>query len=1587
MQTPRSHRSQHSRLRLTHASNAVAIELLESRHLLSNVVWTGTAGDNNWTNANNWTDGATARVPAAADDVMIGSGTGIITNVGGTINSLTSGRSLSLTGQLLTVSNGITLNGATVTLTGTSTYKPAGLIFTGGNSQTLGGTGTLVCNGGSVAGIENRTTNNAVNTSLTIGSEITIHGANAMIVNRYSTDTLINQGTISADVAQGEIKIGDQGPGTLINQGALSAINGGRLTLGGSWSNAATLSETNSTLNLGGAFTTAGLGSFGGTGGTVNVTGTLDNSAATLAIDASTWTLSSTGRIVGGTITESAGARLVPMNGTLDGVTLAGSLTVANTLFIENGLTLSNGATITLDSASTYSTSTLEFMGGSQTLGGNGSVYFAKEFVPGLVQNGAAGTGGATLTIGPGITVHGVQGQLRNADPSDSLLNHGTINADSAGGDINMPYSGNWSNGGTLVASAGTLNLYGNFTTAGLGRVVNAGGIVNLTGNLDNSGATLALTPATGTWNLASGAIKNGTITESGGAQLIPAGGGLDGVTLAGDLTVYNSYLYVTDGLTLADGATITLASPTNFIDGALVFGGNGQTLGGTGNIVCAGDGTAYLSGRGFIENVTYANGAGATLTIGPDVNIRGENAIFTNARADNLLVNRGTIDADVVGGDFEFPTTGSWMNTGSITASAGKLNLNGNYTTAGLGSIRNTGGVVNVNGTLDNTGGILALDASTGTWNLSYQGIIRNGVITESQGGALVPVAGYLSGVTLAGNLDVTDSHSLNVSNGLTLRDGAKIILGATANNSAGFLQFSGTQTLGGTGTVLFAGNFGGDIFNQSSGGQILTIGPNVTMRGTACSFDQSSYDSIVNEGTISADVSGGSINLPQYGSFTNQGAVSALDGGALISGIAPTNYDPATDTLAGGNWVVGPSSTLTLPAGVSIQTNAANLSLTGNGAFPALAGLATNNATLSLTNRPLTVTPVGGTFTNSGTIALDPNSTLAVTGAFTQTAAGTLSIGIDGATAGSGFGQMNASGNATLDGTLDSTIAGGYDPSGGTAFPVVTGAARSGTFAAFAGNQTPSGLPLAVAYDATTAQVVVQPLPTGAAFVRADGLTEGTWTGAYGADGYALFGGASSLPSYATLSVSNASQWTWDPSPSDPRAPQTAPGSASRLAACDFSATSFSIDLNLTDGKSHTVSLYALNWDSWANRDETIQLTDTATGKPLDSRNIGGFGGGTWLTWNVSGHVQIIVINNGGLNAVLSGVFFGPPTTVPAASASFVRADATTGGTWTGNYGADGRSIFGGSTALPSYAQFSTTGQQTYVWQQPSDSDARTLQAAPGSSSRLAACDYSASSFSFDLNLTDGKAHAVSLYALNYDSWSTRAETIQVIEGGSGTVLDSRNVSGFGAGVWLSWNLTGHVRINVTNDGGLNAVVSGIFFDPPHVSTATSASFLKSDPNTQGSWTGAYGADGYDVINAAASVPAYATLNVPSNVSNYTWASQTGDPRALQIASGSLSRIAACDYSNNPSFSFNLTLTDEKAHQLALYFLDYDFRNRAETIQISDASTGAVLDTQSVSDFSQGKYLVWNVSGVVNVTIANAGGLNEVISGIFFG
>ena len=506
----------------------------------------------------------------------------------------------------------------------------------------------------------------------------------------------------------------------------------------------------------------------------------------------------------------------------------------------------------------------------------------------------------------------------------------------------------------------------------------------------------------------------------------------------------------------------------------------------------------------------------------------------------------------------------------------------------------------------------------------------------------------------------------------------------------------------------------------------------------------------------------------------------------------------------------------------------------------------------------------------------------------------------------------------------------------------------------------------------DTATASsnVVVTPATASASYLKLDSHTEGQWIGTYGTEGYDVIGGPSSLPSYAVVTPSGQATYTWAASTDDPRALQVDPGTFG-VAASWYSSTSFAVDVNLTDGQSHALTLYAVDFSN-QGRSEEIQIVSAATGAVLDSRTISSFTAGVYLQWIVTGNIEIEVTKLAGPNAVLSGLFFDPPTT---AVIPMNELDGTTEGNWIGTYGTQGYEVIGNATSLPGYATITPSGTLTYVW--PSTTAVQALQDASGTG-RTAACWYSSTSFTVAVNLTDDQSHDLALYALDFDNMG-RSEEIQLLSASTGAVLDTETISSFSDGVYLQWTVTGSVVIKVTKLAGPNAVLSGIFIEPPPAST--SATFLNEDTTTQGNWIGAYGTQGYDVIANATSLPGNATIT-PSGASTYVWPSTTA-VQALQDASDT-GRTAACWYSST-SFTVAVNLTDGQSHDLALYALDFDNKGRSEEIQILSASTGAVLDTETISSFSGGVYLQWMVTGSVVIKVIKLDGPNAVVSGIF--
>ncbi|MGA2715070.1 MAG: hypothetical protein ABSG41_18375 [Bryobacteraceae bacterium] len=180
----------------------------------------------------------------------------------------------------------------------------------------------------------------------------------------------------------------------------------------------------------------------------------------------------------------------------------------------------------------------------------------------------------------------------------------------------------------------------------------------------------------------------------------------------------------------------------------------------------------------------------------------------------------------------------------------------------------------------------------------------------------------------------------------------------------------------------------------------------------------------------------------------------------------------------------------------------------------------------------------------------------------------------------------------------------------------------------------------PLNFQYQQTTAPVVT--VGAVVSFVQSDISTFGSWSGVYGADGQGIEGDLIRYPSYAQVAISNAQTYTWASSTSDVRALQKASNPTDRIAAVWYSSTNFTIDVNLTDGLTHQIALYALDWDN-ESRVQRVDVIDANSQTILDTRNVSNFRIGEYLVWNVQGHVTFRVTNLGPGNGVVSGIFFG--------------------------------------------------------------------------------------------------------------------------------------------------------------------------------------------------------------------------------------------------------------------------------------------------------------------------------------------------------
>jgi hypothetical protein len=497
----------------------------------------------------------------------------------------------------------------------------------------LSGNGTITLGN---TGSSNRVSVDNTGT-LTIGSGILIHGENGTVGQTAvgGPATIINNGTISADVAGGTINLvtNNGALNAVTNNGVLSAQNGGTLVL-----------STNVAGSPGGSIV-AGVGSTVIQSGVV-LSGTINTSGS------------------GNFIATNNGANFlsgVKFNGNLDLATNTGSEQITNNLTLNGGVKIN-------------ANSTFVFQGGTQTLDGSGVITLGNT----SSSNRLAIDNGGILNVGSGITIHGENGTVGGAvfvGGANTLNNSGTISADVGGGVINL--SASTTNNGNVLSAAngGQLVLNGTINNIGSGHVDSVGAGSNVLQN----GIT----------------ITGGALNSSGGGTFVATNNGanlLSGVTLNGvlDMASNTGSERISNGLALNGAVNLNANS-------IFVFDGGTQTLSGTGTITLGGTGSSNRLGIDNGGTLTTASGVtihGENGTIGGPVFVGGSNTLNNGGtiRADvvggtltvaaNTLTNSGTLAATAG----TLTISPAFTGTGTVlTSGTGQVNIGGPSTVGNL--------------------------------------------------------------------------------------------------------------------------------------------------------------------------------------------------------------------------------------------------------------------------------------------------------------------------------------------------------------------------------------------------------------------------------------------------------------------------------------------------------------------------------------------------------------------------------------------------------------------------------------------------------------------------------------------------------------------------------------------------------------------------------------------------------------------------------------------------------------------------------------------------------------------------------------
>ncbi len=902
--------------------------------------------------------------------------------------------------------------------------------------------------------------------TIALGSALTVSGGTANLLGAglslVGTDVALSSGTLNVGALTGAVDSYVQTGGTLNGSGTLTltgaSLANGIMSGSGTTIVQGTTTVTGANFGLDSGRILRNVGTVNWTSGTLNLNATASGGS--------------------GRIDNALGALFDAQgNNTLNAIAFGDLNALVGFPAFNNAGTFrkSTGTGTTTVDVAFNNTGAVDVQSGTLSLSAGGSSVAGTFTSAGTLDFSGAWTTDAATTIST------LDGRFSGAGNKDIAGSYTSSGATTFSGSGISTLSGTIALGSALTVSGGTANLLG----AGLSLV---GTDVGLSSGTLNVGA---LTGAVDSYVQTGGTLNgSGTLTLTGASLANGIMSGSGTTIVQGTTTVTGANFGLDSGRILRNVGTVNWTSGTLNLN-ATASGGSGRIDNALGalfdaqgnntlNAIAFGDLNALVGFPAFNNAGTFRKSTGTGTTT---VDVAFNNTGAVDVQSGTLSLSAG---GSSVAGTFTSAGTldfsGAWTTDAATTIStldgrfsgAGNKDIAGSYTSSGATTFSGSG-ISTLSGTIALGS---ALTVSGGTANLLGAGLSLVGTDVALSSGTLnvgaltgavdsyVQTGGTLNG---SGTLTLTGASLANgimSGSGTTIVQGTTTVTGAnfgldsgrilrnvgTVNWTSGTLNLNATAS-GGSGRI---DNALGALFDAQGNNTLnaIAFGDLNTLAGFPAFNNAGTFRKSTGTGTTTVDVA-----------FNNTGLVDVQIGTVSLTGNVTQH---AGNVLTGGSWRVSGNGALELneSGAVNIVTNQGDVSLVGAAANFARINTLTNNqgAFRLLGARNFTA---GGAFSNSGVLQLAGGAFGAPS--LSNTATGEIV----------GFGTitptvLNSGLVRAAGGTL--TAAGGIDGQSGTLQSdadgtLVLGANSDGDFLVNNGNLVVGGFNVTVAADYTNA------------------------------------------------------------------------------------------------------------------------------------------------------------------------------------------------------------------------------------------------------------------------------------------------------------------------------------------------------------------------------------------------------------------------------------------------------------------------------------------------------------------------------------